>query len=365
IETTPNVVVEGERADRARPATAMPRREDTLISLSRRPPPEAERPITNYRTLMTRIAAVPGVRATAPQLVGRALLRYGTRGQPVALTGILPRQQRRALAWEEHVRHAHGDLETSPAGAILGFELAKNLGIPVGARVTLIAAADRRRTARVVALYQSGIRQIDEQLVYVNLPLAQALLDAPSAVSQLAVRVAAVDEAPAVAAAIQDVTRLRARSWQEVSASFFAVFRLQNTMTSVMIAFIVVIAGFGIANGLITLVLEKQRDIGILKALGASARVIARIFLAEGLLMGIAGGLVGMGLAALAIEALSRVELRGEGELTTASTFTMLTTPPIYLLPAAIAILISALASLLPVRRAAAADPVTIIRGAK
>jgi lipoprotein-releasing system permease protein len=365
VDTTPNVVVEGERVGVDRPATAIPPTPGTLISLSRRPPPEAERPITNYRTVMAQIAQVPGVEATAPQLAGQALLRYGTRGQSVLLTGIMPRQQRQTVAWTTHLRQVQGDLAMAPAGVVIGFELAKNLGIPAGAHVTLLAGTDRRRPVRVVALYQSGIRQVDERLVYVNLPLAQSLLDEPSAVSQIAVRVARVDAAPEVAAGIEAVTRLRAQSWQEVNVSFFAIFRLQNTMTSLMIGFIVIIAGFGIANGLITLILEKQRDIGILKALGTPARVIARVFLTEGVLMGIAGGLLGMGLAALGIHALGQVELRGEGELTTASTFTMLTTPPIYLVPAGVAVAISVLASLLPVRRAAAYDPVEIIRGAK
>ncbi len=365
VEATPNVVVEGVRLGAETPPTAVPRDGAAVIGLSRRPPPTAERGMTNYRMIMARIDALPGVVATAPELSGQALVRYGTRGRPVLLTGILPARQARAMAWRAHLRQVRGDLALSPAGVILGFELAKELGIRSGTRVTLLGGVDRRQSARVVALYQSGIRQVDERMVYVNLPLAQTLLDRPAQVSRIAVKVADVDAAPGVAATIQHITRLRARSWQEENASFFAIFRLQNTMTSLMIGFIVIIAGFGIANGLITLILEKQREIGILKALGTPARTVARIFLLEGMLMGVAGGLLGMGLAALAITALGRVELQGQGELTTASTFTMLVTPPIFLVPAGIAVVISMLASLLPVRRAAAYDPVVILRGAK
>jgi lipoprotein-releasing system permease protein len=365
IQATPNIVVEGEAVGVVRRPTAVPAGPGTVVMLSRRPPPQRIRGIIGYRQIERQIEALPGVVAAAPLLTGQVLLRYGTRGRPVLLSGIDPRRQARALDWTSHLRQVRGDLATSPAGVIIGFEIAKDLGIPTGNRVSLVTGDGAVRSVRVVALYQSGIRQVDEEVVYVNLPLAQALLDRPSEVTQLGVRVADVDRAPALATAIQNVTRLRARSWQEVNSSFFAIFRLQNTMTSVMIAFIVVIAGFGIANGLITLVLEKQKDIGILKALGVPPRGIGVIFLTEGLLMGLGGALIGMLLAALAIDALAHVQLHGQGELTTASTFTVLRTPPIYLVPAAVAVAISALASLLPVRRAARYDPVAIIKGAK
>ena len=146
---------------------------------------------------------------------------------------------------------------------------------------------------------------------------------------------------------------------------FFSIFTLQQTMTSVMIAFIVVIAGFGITNGLITLILEKQRDIGILKALGLTNARIAATFILEGMLMGIIGALLGVVLAAAAIAYLAQVPLGGQGELSTANTFTMLRGPAVYAIPALIAVTVSIIASLLPVRHATRYDPVEIIRSAK
>jgi ABC-type lipoprotein release transport system permease subunit len=164
---------------------------------------------------------------------------------------------------------------------------------------------------------------------------------------------------------VQAVSGQESHSWQDNNAVFFSIFRLQNTITSLLIAFIVVIAGFGITNGLITLILEKQRDIGILKALGATARRIVNIFLLEGVLMGTLGALIGVMLARLAIGSLDVLPVRGQSQLTTQTTFTMLRGPWIYFFPALVAILVSLLASLLPVRRAAKYDPVEIIRSAK
>lgn len=365
IETTPNIVIEDTRVGEQRRPVAIPTREGQIVALSRRPPPERERGIVNYRQLDRQIAAMPGIVATAPTLAGQVLLRYGTRGQPVQLSGIIPAQQARAIVWTSRLRRQRGTLEAVSNGVVIGSELAKNLGIPPGARLSLIAGPTRRQRVRVVAFYTSGIRGVDETAVFANLPLAQSLLDRPSQVNSIAVRVRDVNSAPAIAEQLKLATGLQARSWQEINATFFSIFRLQNTLTAIMIAFVVVIAGFGITNGLITLILEKQRDIGILKALGATTNRIVAIFLLEGICMGLIGAVMGMGLAAISIKYLDNLPLGGQGELSTATTFTMLRVPGVYLIPALVAVTISIMASLIPVRRAARYDPVAIIRSAK
>jgi lipoprotein-releasing system permease protein len=365
VEATPNVLVDGEPVNQAGRAVAVPAGPDTVVELSRRPPPRGREDIDNYRIRLGQIEAIPGVTAASPSLDGQALLRYGARAQPVSMSGIVPEQQGRTTVWESRLRASTGDLTTTANGVVLGIILAQNMGIPPGATVTLTTGPARERRLRVVAFYESGVRQVDESVVYVNLSTAQALLDKPTAVSSIAVRVVDPDQAPAMARQISAVTGLRARSWQAINANFFAIFALQNSVTGLMIAFIVLISGFGIANGLIAIILEKQRDIGILKALGARRERIAAIFLLEGLLMGLLGAAVGIGLAGLATWQLGRTSTGGQGALSTSSTFTMLQTPAVYLIPALIAIAISILASLLPVRRAVHYDPVEIIRSAK
>lgn len=365
IETTPNVTVEGTPAVETRRVVAIPSRDNTIVDLSRRPPPDEDEGIPNYQQVVRQIEGIPGVAAAAPVLTGQALLRYGTRGRPVVLTGIEPEQQARTLIWRERLQQQQGDLATTTNGAVIGYELAKDLGIPSGANITLLAGPDRRQRMRVVALYRSGIRPIDETVVYVNLRMAQTLLDRPSEVSEIDVRIDEVNAARVMAQRIAAATGLQAKGWQEVNANFFSIFRLQNTMTSLMIMFIVVIAGFGITNGLITVILEKQRDIGILKALGTVNRSVEAIFLLEGLIMGLIGVLLGIGLAYLGISNLDNLPLGGEGQLSTATTFTMLRTPWIYIIPALLALGVSMVASLLPVRRAARYDPVEIIRSSR
>lgn len=365
VENTPNITVEDTRVDLQNRPVAIPQRPGEVVALSRRPPPQANRGIANYPAIARQIAQLPGIEATAPSLSGQVVMRYGTRGQAARLSGIIPQEQARAVTWSARLRSMRGDLETRTNGAILGVELAKNLGIPVGAHTTLVAGPERQQRVQIIGLYSSGIRAIDESVIFVNLGLAQTLLDRPGQVSQIAVRIDDVNAAPRLAAQVEVITGLQSRSWQEVNEVFFGVFRLQNSMTGIMIAFIVIISGFGIASGLVTLILEKQRDIGILKALGATANRIVAIFLLEGILMGIVGALIGMGLAAIAIDILAHTPLRGEGELSTSSTFTMLRVPGVYLIPALLAVSVSILASLLPVRLAARYDPVAIIRSAK
>ncbi|HEX2951170.1 MAG TPA: ABC transporter permease [Armatimonadota bacterium] len=365
VENTPNITIDEENTARESRVIAVPTNGNTIVALSRRPPPERRHGIVGYHQLNQQIEQVSGIIAAAPELTGQVVVRYGTRGLSATLTGVIPERQARAVAWQSRLRKVHGQLETRSNGAILGVELAKNLGIPPDAYVTLVAGPEHRQRVRVLAFYDSGIRQVDETAVFTNLSLAQTLLDRPSQVNEIAVRVRDINAAPQLATQLQMMTGFRARSWQEVNSTFFSIFRLQNTMTVIMITFIVTIAGFGISNGLITLILAKQRDIGILKALGTTADRIVAIFLLEGILMGVIGSLLGIGLSAISINYLDQLPLGGQGELSTATTFTMLRVPGVYLIPALIAVVVSIAASLLPVRRAAGYDPVVIIRGAK
>ena len=335
----------------------------TLVRPLRPPPSRPEKRLKTYRQLVRLIESVDGVVAAAPQVRGKALLVYGSLTRTVNLWGIAPDAQERVISVRQYLRDAIGDLAQVPNGCYLGKEFLRRTGIPVGAKVTLIGPNGTQIRCRILARYWSGVRETDELICIVRLKTAQTLLNFGDEVTSIAVRVGDVYRAFDIARTLERLTGCQARSWQEANANYFALFNLQDLITALLLTATLVVAAFGIANGLITTVLQKQRDIGILKALGLTARDIAVLFVLEGTLTGTIGALLAIPLAAKAIDVMSHVPVAGEG-LMTLETFAMLRHPAIYWLPATIGIAVSAIAAFFPARMAARYDPVEIVRSA-
>ncbi len=334
-----------------------------LLKPSRPVPRRPEKRLRGYGRLCALIEQTEGVIAAAPQVRGKAILVYGGISRAVNLLGILPEAQELVISIRNYLHDAIGDLTQVPDGCYLGKELMRRSGIPVGARLVLIGPTGVRRSVRVLARYWSGVRETDELVCVVRLSLAQQLLGYMGEVTSLAVRVADVDRAYDLARLLERRLGYEAISWQEANANYLALFRLQNLITAILLVATLIVGGFGIANGLITIVLQKQKDIGILKAMGLNARDVALVFLLNGLLIGVIGSTIAMPLVTKAIDAMSKVPLSGEGLLTT-ETFNMLRHPAIYIVPMLIGIATSGLAALFPAKLAARYDPVEIIRSA-
>jgi lipoprotein-releasing system permease protein len=368
LTTSPHVLVKGRERGALEEGRVLQRTAAqpwTVYHQRRLRPAEKERGIRGYRILQDRISELAEVTAVAPMVQGSVILRYGTRERGSALVGVEPPAYDRVLEFRNKIIGDAEALTRQRDGIILGTVLAEELGIVVGQRVTLVGAGGQTSSARVVAFFQSGITYLDRISAFVNLPVAQSLLDLPSAVTGFVIKVEDHDRATIVARRVEYATGLESQSWQEASAVFFALLRQQNTITFGAVALTVLVAGFGIANGLIASVLEKRRDIGILRALGLTPRGIAGVFMAEGVLVGLLGTLIGLVLAAWMIAVMASTPLPGRGGLSTADTFQMLRGPTVYLMSTGFALTVSLIASFFPALRAARYEPVEIIRTAK
>jgi lipoprotein-releasing system permease protein len=362
---TPSILVKGrERGllDEGRVYRSEP---GVLYEQTRLKPVEKEKGIRNYQTLIRRIETIPDIQAVAPLVQGRAMLRYGTRERGVNLIGLQAPQYDRVIEFRSKVEGDVDEFMRRSDGAILGAVLAEEMGIIPGARLKLVGVEGREADVRVVALFKSGITMVDRTNAFINLRLSQSLLDYPAAITGMAIKVRDGVNPTPVARQVEYAAGLETQSWEEINAPFFALIRQQNSITLGAVAMTVLVAGFGIANGLITAVLEKRLDIGILRALGLTARGITAIFVAEGVLIGMLGTAAGLGAAAWAIAAMDDTALPGRGGLSSTTTFVMLRGPAIYALCAAYAFVVSFVASLFPALRASRYDPVEIIRTAK
>jgi lipoprotein-releasing system permease protein len=216
---------------------------------------------------------------------------------------------------------------------------------------------------KVVGLFQTGITGLDDVIGYTLLKKAQVLQDRANIVNQIRMRVADVEGAERIAAEIEARFGYWTESWQETNRNVLDIFIIQNTIMYSTTGAILVVAAFGIFNIISTVVLEKTRDIAILKSIGLEEGDIQRIFLLEGLLVGVVGAALGAGVGYGLTEILASIQLPVGGFVRHRG-FVLSYSVVHYLIAGGAAITAAALAAYLPARKAARLNPVDIIRGA-
>jgi lipoprotein-releasing system permease protein len=228
--------------------------------------------------------------------------------------------------------------------------------------VSVSSPVGQVRTMKIVGLFETGTTAIDEGQAFVLLKRAQALFERVERANKLIIQLDDPYSARDVSAVIESHVGYRAESWQEAQQSLMSVLLIRNIIMYSVVSAILVVASFGIFNVISTVVLEKRRDVAILKSMGFHARDVRRIFLAQGVVIGVLGSLVGIGLGYGLIAALGAVRLQPPG-------LTDVVNLPVYwgvdqlLLAAAFAVLSSAGAAYIPARRAGHVHPVDILRG--
>jgi lipoprotein-releasing system permease protein len=197
-------------------------------------------------------------------------------------------------------------------GIIVGQELARSLRLYVGDEVNVVSPlgglgpsgpVPKARAFRVAGVFYSGMYEYDMKYVYVTLPVAQEFLSTGDAISGIEIKVADIERAPAVAAAVRrGLGRgdLRVRDWQETNKNLFGALALEKLAMFVTLGIAILVAGFCVFGTLTLMVQEKRKQVGVLKAMGATAASIVAIFLYEGLLIGLLGSGIGLGLGYVA-----------------------------------------------------------------
>jgi lipoprotein-releasing system permease protein len=339
---------------------------EAVFNLSRHHVPDEKRAVRGVAAVTSALAALPGVRIVAPAVDAQVVLLYGTVRRPAALAGVVPGFET-ALSTVPRKVVAGGwrDLEATKDGVVLGSSLARSLGVDVGAHLQAVGTAGGAMPLRVVALVQTGLSRIDKTLAMVNLPLAQGL--AGLATDQATTVRLALDDplaAPDVARRAEARTGYVCRSWQERSAASVDAFERQNRITLVLVFFTTLVAAFGVANVLVQIVSDKRRDIAIMRAAGFSRHDIGVIFLHQGILLGLLGGVIGWVAGAVLIRAVAAIPVDfGENAAMRNEHLQMAEYSSFYLASLIVAVLICALAAVQPARRAAALEPTAILRG--
>ena len=264
--------------------------------------------ILNYRELMEEIDKEKGVVGSTPFIYAPVMMTAG-RSAGAVLRGIDPLSASKVIKLQENlIRGNLADLAQSShetpvrtyPGIILGVELANNLGIRVGEYLTVISPAGRLTPMgqtpksglfEVVGIIQSGMYEYDNTLAYVDVPVAQQFLGIGDSVTGIEVRVQDIYKAGEIAEALKK--RLGSpfyiSDWIKMNSNFFSALKLEKVVMFVILTLIILVASFNIVSSLTMLVMEKGRDIAILKAVGATTTSIRKIFVLEGFLIGICG----------------------------------------------------------------------------
>lgn len=320
--------------------------------------PSAQRPpsLDQWQKVRDTTLTIPGVLVVAPVIEDAAFIVRGDANTGVGLRGVEPDSYLRLIALKEKI--VAGTAELASTDVLIGRQLAEDLGVKLGDKLTL-----RSATGTSIVLFVSGIFDFGNRgqntSVYVALRTAQSLVGLPGGVSSLQLKVALPFEAETVARQIKAQPGIKVESWIETNAEFFRALSGQTMSFFIIRLFVGLTAALGIASVLVVSVVQKSKEIGILRATGTTRGQILGVFLLQGAILGLLGSIFGSVMGWLFLTAWRGFAVNDEG----VPFFDLVAGPGLYLVVAIGATVVGTLSALFPAQRAARLDPAVAIRG--
>jgi len=271
---------------------------EKLVGLNAHLVVDAPQGLPETDELLRQISATEHVVGVSPFVSGQAILRLPDRAFGVLVRGIDPERDVRVSRLTEYV--VMGRLPAKDDEVAIGTELGAFLHAAPGARLQVISPADGKTHELLVSgIFHSGMYEYDANLIAITLPRAQHLYELGRTVTGIGVKVDQLEQAPQVERLLEQ--RLggayQVRTWMELNQTLFDALKLEKLTMFVILTFIILVAAMNIVSTLIMMVIERTRDIGILKSIGATNRSIRVLFTWEGLCIGMLGLCLGAGVA--------------------------------------------------------------------
>ena len=267
----------------------------------------------DYEAIIEKVIKAEGVNAAAPFILNQVMLTYGGNAAGVVVRGVDPVREAGVSDLEKNLVQGSLEMLGRPEkssgksrrdGIILGKELARRLGVQHDDTVSMVAPASRVtpmglipkiKLFKVVGFFESGMFEYDSNLAFISIYSAQKFFSMKGKVSGIEIRVEDIEQADQVAAEIQQSLGFPyyARDWMQMNKNLFSALRLEKIVMFIILILIILVAAFNIVSTLFMVVMEKNKEIAILKSMGASRSSIMKIFSYQGLIIGIVGTAVG------------------------------------------------------------------------
>jgi lipoprotein-releasing system permease protein len=266
-------------------------------------------PFKDHERVAEKVTKMEGVAATTPFIYSQVMVNCSGKASGAILRGLDPDSAGRVIAIEQMTKKgAVASLRARRDGIptiVIGTELAKQIGAFPGSSITVmspegkltpVGRAPNTRQFKVTAVFDSGMYEYDASMVFVSLKEAQEFLQLGDRVTGLEVKVKDLNQSDKVAARIQEVLRYPywTKDWKIMNRSFFSALKLEKITMFVILTMIVLVGALNIIGTLVMVVMEKTRDVAILRAMGATAKSIMAVFMFQGLLVGVVGTLAGL-----------------------------------------------------------------------
>lgn len=313
--------------------------------------------IDQWRKVRDDMQRRPDTLAVSPAVTGPAFAVRGDASQAISLIGIDPEQYIKIVPLHEKL--TAGTFRMTNADMLIGIQLAEDLGVQLGDKFRVVTASGGNLTLTIAGIFDLGSRAANQRNVYVMLSTAQNLVNMIGGVSNIDLTVREPFNAEAVAQSIADETGLQALSWIATNNQFFLGLKAQTFSSQIIRLFVGLSVAAGIASVLVVSVVQRSREIGILRAMGGTRGQIMRIFLIQGAVVGLLGSLMGSAIATGLLAGWRLFARNADGT----PMFIIEIHSELYLWAAIIATLTGLAAAVTPALRAARLQPVEAIRG--
>lgn len=362
VDNSPHITVSDEyRNPRKQPVTTL--YPEGAVELRNVKPLTETRGIRGFQQALAWMRAdVPGILAS-PALAEQALISSAGKDYGVTLNGMIPEEVKDVTTIQNYmVEGAVDNLIADPGGILIGAELARRLSLSMGDNITVATTAGQVRVFKIAGIFRVGRSSYDLGQAFIDMKRAQALFNRPNRANSIIIKLPDPARAHEVAAAIERRIGYKAVSWQEASEDLLNTIAIRNIIMYTVVSAVLVVAAFGIYNVISTVVMEKQRDIAILKSMGFRARDVQRVFVIQGVLLGLAGCLLGLPAGSALMAGLMEIQIKppgGTGRVPMPIDWSWLQ----FAIAGSFALFAAIMAALLPARKAARVQPVDILRG--
>lgn len=319
---------------------------------------EREVRIEGYAAMLPLLEKVPGITAVSPVATGAGFSIRGGQSRPITILGI--QEDRGAQIFDLRAAMVDGRLDLSGSGCAVGIELARLQGLKVGDKVRVVSAKRVELIMTINGIFDAGQVNVNERSFYVSLANGQRLNDLVGAVTRIEMKVEDTFNLQAPLDEVKTLTGLKVQSWQEVNGELLSGLSGQSQTTGIIRLFVMILVATSVASVLIVSVLQRSREIGILKSMGASTWTLQMVFVVLGALVGLSGALVGAGLGGALVLLLAQIP----GNNSVRPGFALPIDMQLRFVTEAflVAASIGSLAAIFPARRAALMQPVDVIR---